>query len=144
MHTFDQESQLILLEQTLLHLRKYGLKMNVSKSFFGASEVNYLGYKLTGDGLSPGTEKLQAVKDFEAPDSVKKIREFVGLANYFRFLIPHFSSYSGVLTNLTRAKSGYNGGVLPDVALNAFNYLNLYLLFQVRLFLTHVPVVFFT
>ena len=45
------------------------------------------------------------------------------MANYFRFLIPHFSSYSGILTNLTRAKSGYNGGVLPDSALSAFNYL---------------------
>ena len=45
-HTFDQETQLNLLEQTLLRLRKYGLKMNVAKSFFGASEVNYLGYRI--------------------------------------------------------------------------------------------------
>ena len=51
-HTFDHESQLALLERTFLRLRKYNLKLNVSKSFFGALQVNYLGYTLSGDGIA--------------------------------------------------------------------------------------------
>ena len=38
------EAQLKLLEQCLLRLRKYNLKLKVAKSAFGASSVNYLGY----------------------------------------------------------------------------------------------------
>ena len=122
-HTFDHESQLALLEKTFLRLRKYNLKLNVSKSFFRALQVNYLGYTLSGEGIAPGKEKLQAVQDFPAPISVKQIREFVGLCNYFRFLIPGFTFHSSVLTNLTFQKSGYVGGELPPLAASAFKYL---------------------
>ena len=71
------------LEKVLLRLRKYGLKLNVAKSSFGAFEVTYLGYLIDKNGLKPGSEKLEAVKKLQAPNSVKKIREFIGLANYF-------------------------------------------------------------
>ena len=53
-HTCDHEAQLKLLEQCLLRLRKYNLKLNVAKSAFGASSVNYLGYTLIGEGIAPG------------------------------------------------------------------------------------------
>ena len=57
------------------------------------------------------------------PDSLKKIREFVGLANYFRFLIPHFSANATQLTKLTKASSGYKEGEMPLIAQQAFVYL---------------------
>ena len=56
------------------------MKLNIAKSTFGAFEVSYLGYTINGDGLKPGAEKLEAVKNFQMPNSIKKIREFVGLA----------------------------------------------------------------
>ena len=122
-HTFDHESQLAFLERTFLRLRKYNLKLNVAKSSCGALQVNYLGYTLSGDGIAPVKEKLQAVQDFPAPTSVKQIREFVGLCNYFWFLIPGFAFHYSVLTNLTRQKSGYVGGELPPLAASAIRYL---------------------
>ena len=72
-------------------------------------------------GIKPGQEKLKAVSDFPAPNSV--IREFVGLANYFRFLIPNFARSANVMTDLTKKTSGYTDGELPPKALQAFNYL---------------------
>jgi len=122
-HSRGHLSHLESVEKVFLRLRKYGLKLNVAKSTFGASEVCYLGYLIDKNGLRPGSEKLDAVKKLEAPTSVKKIREFVGLANYFRFLIPHFALFSGVLTNLTKKNSGYVDGPLPAKAIEAFNYL---------------------
>ena len=53
-HTCDHEVQLKLLEHCLLQLRKYNLKLNVAKSAFGASSVNYLGYTLTRERIAPG------------------------------------------------------------------------------------------
>ena len=92
----------------------------MAKSAYGAREVTYLGYRQTGEGISPGEAKLKAVSDFPAPVSIKQIREFVGLANYFRFLIPNFAFYAGTMTCLTKMNSGYEGGKLPDKANSAF------------------------
>jgi len=122
-HTKGHDGQLESLEKVFLRLRKYGLKLNISKSIFGADSVTYLGYTINKDGISPGGEKLTAVSNFPAPTSIKKIREFVGLANYFRFLIPNFARHAGVLTNLTKKTSGYSDGLLPEHAVQAFNYL---------------------
>ena len=122
-HSPSHTDQLVQLENVFLRLRKYNLKLNVTKSTFGADEVSYLGYIIDARGVRPGTEKLNAVKRFPIPNSVKKIREFVGLANYFRFLIPRFSFFAGLLTNLTKKTSGYVDGDLPAPAKNAFLYL---------------------
>ena len=93
-HSKGHQDQLMVLEQTLLRLRKYNLKLNPSKSVFGAASVHYLGYNISGEGIRPGEEKMKAIQDFPTPDTPKKIREFVGLANYFRFLLPGFSEHS--------------------------------------------------
>jgi transposase InsO family protein len=122
-HTKGHPKHLEVVEEVFLRLRKYNLKLNIAKSTFGASEVIYLGYTINKHGLRPGSEKLGAVSNFPPPDSVKKIREFVGLANYFRFLIPHFARFAGVLTNLTKKNSSYSGGLLPEHASKAFQYL---------------------
>ena len=111
------------LEKVFGRLRRYNLKLNIAKSTFGTSEVSYLGYTINGDGIKPGLEKLEAVKNFQMPNSVKKIREFVGLANYFRFLIPHFSKNATHFMKLTKSNSGYKEGELPLESPQAFIYL---------------------
>ena len=94
--------------------------------YLGPLKVNYLGYTINGDGIKPGKGKLKAVRKFQMPDSLKKIREFVGLANYFKFLIPHFSANATQLTKLTKltkTSSGYKEGEIPLIAQQAFVYL---------------------
>ena len=99
-HSKGHLTQLKVLEETLLRLRKYNLKLNPSKSVFGAASVHYLGYNISGEGIRPGEEKMKAIEDFPVPDTPKKIREFVGLANYFRFLLPGFAEHSARRTDL--------------------------------------------
>ena len=108
-HAKTHEEQLQALEQVFLRLRKYNLKLNLGKSVFGAEEVNYLGYTLTGDGIGPGKEKLKAIQQFPTPTNVKKIREFICLAIYFRFLIPNFSLYANHLTVLFKKDQRVQG-----------------------------------
>ena len=81
-HSRGHQDQLKVLEQTLLRLRKYNLKLNAAKSVFGAASVHYLGYNISGEGIRPGEEKMKAIQYFPTPDTLKKIREFIGLANY--------------------------------------------------------------
>ena len=73
-HSKGHLSQLRVLEETLLRLRKYNLKLNPAKSVFGAASVHYLGYNISGEGIRPGEEKMKAIEDFPVPDTPKKIR----------------------------------------------------------------------
>ena len=40
---------------------------------------------------------MKAIEEFPTPDTPKKIREFVGLANYFRLLLPGFSEHLSLI-----------------------------------------------
>jgi hypothetical protein len=55
---FDYKLQ---LEKLFTRLRNANLKINLSKCEFGATYVSYLGYRLTPEGILPGSDKLKAV-----------------------------------------------------------------------------------
>ena len=126
-HAKGPEEHLRILEEALLRMRKFGMKLNMDKSIFAADEVQYLGYTVSSKGVSLSTDKLKAIKEAKAPQSIKQIREFVGLTNYFRFLVPNFSRISTVLTSLIKKGSGYTCGVMPREAIEAFEKLKNYL-----------------
>ena len=103
-HTKTHEQHLKVLEECFKRLRSYNLKLSTEKSFFGSNETEYLGFKLTENGILPGTDKTKAVREFKMPTTVKQIHQFVGLASFFRDHIEHFSKLSGYLTSLTKKR----------------------------------------
>ena len=56
------EEHLLHLEQVLTHLSEAGLKVNAVKSFFGRTELEYLGYWITQNGVKPLNKKVEAIK----------------------------------------------------------------------------------
>jgi hypothetical protein len=86
--------------------------------------VQYLGYTLSGQGVTLSKDKRAAIKDFPMPTSPKAVREFLGLANYFRSLIPRFSQTADPLNKMTRASTVWRTGAPPPPeAQAAFNKL---------------------
>jgi hypothetical protein len=51
-HSRDHAQNLKSLEEVLWRLRKYGLKLNVDNTIIGARTVQYLGYTLSGQGVT--------------------------------------------------------------------------------------------
>lgn len=45
---------------------------------------------------------MQAVKDFEAPQTKTQVRSFLGITGYYRCFIPHYAALASPLTDLTR------------------------------------------
>ena len=122
-HNKGHEEHLKTLEELMLRFRKYGLKINVEKSIFGASEVQYLGYTLENGRISPSKDKAEAVRNFPEPRSAKSIREFVGLTNYFRNLVENYSRKAAPLIRLTTGAAKWDGGEMDNEAKDAFETL---------------------
>ena len=73
-----------VLEEMFTRLQKDGFKVNASKSCFGAHKFDYLGYHVTCDGFMPITNKVKSIKSLLVPNTCKKLRQFIGMINFYR------------------------------------------------------------
>ena len=97
------------IEEHAEHLRKVFTKLRENHLFAKASKceilaptVEFLGQQITPKGMTPTTEKLRAVKEWEVPTSVKGVRSFLGFANYYRRFVYTFAEVAHPLTELTK------------------------------------------
>ena len=75
------------LQQLFTQLSDYGLLINSGKCEFGKFELDFLGHRISKTGIRPLEEKVQVVLDFPLPQSTKKLREFLGLVNFYHRFI---------------------------------------------------------
>ncbi len=122
-HSKTHEEHRKTLDLVFKRLEKHNLKIRLEKCHFATREVEYLGFRLTPEGVLPGTDKTAVIKSAAPPDNVQRVRQFLGLCNFFRNHIRDFATRSHPLTVLTRKDCPWKGGPLPDDALKAFNEL---------------------
>eukprot|EP00804_Cyclotella_cryptica_P008621 CCRYP_007582-RA/>CCRYP_007582-RA protein AED:0.30 eAED:0.30 QI:88/-1/0/1/-1/0/1/0/133 len=94
------EDHLDKLKMVLTRLREAGLQINAQKSSFCAIETEYLGYTLTGTGIKPQQKKVQAILVISPPQTVKDLRKFLGMVQYYRDLWARCSKVLAPLTSL--------------------------------------------
>ena len=119
----NHDDHLKTLQELAARFRAHGLKLNIKKCFFGRKEVAYLGFHVSQKGIAPDPTKLEAIKKMQPPKTLRGVQEVLGLFNFFRGLIPNFSTLTAPLSYLTSKAAGYNGGPLPEPAYKAFRQL---------------------
>ena len=76
------------LRQLFQRLQEHGLVINVAKCQFGCTTLDFLGHRITAKGVSPLPDKVEAIRQFKQPVTVKGLQEFVGMINFYRRFIP--------------------------------------------------------
>jgi len=103
---------------------QYHMKCRLKKLQLGATEVDYLGYNISGKwGIRPGSRKTQAIAAWTPPETIKQIKQFLGLCSFFRRNLPDFAELAAPLSALTRKDSPWSKGDLPADALAGFEAL---------------------
>lgn len=98
------------LEKVFNLLRNSKLTLNPKKCVFFQEKIEYLGYEICGEGIRPGKYKTDAVKLFPVPKNVHEVRQFIGLASYFRKFVKDFSIIARPLTRLTKKNEPWHFG----------------------------------
>jgi len=57
---------------------------------------------ISTEGWSPTESKVSAVVEWSTPETVKHLRLFLGMVNFFRTFIPSFSEMESPLTDLLK------------------------------------------
>lgn len=66
--------------------------------------MDFLGHRISKDGIQPLKEKVQVILDFPLPQSTKKLREFLGLINFYHRFIDNCASLQApLISSLTQA-----------------------------------------
>jgi len=90
------------LENILRRFEEANLQLHPGKCMFAKPRVQYLGFVLSEDGISASPDKVKAVREYHVPKCVKEVRAFLGLASFYRRLVPNFAEVAKSLTILTR------------------------------------------
>ena len=89
-------------------LRREKFFASQAKSRFAQTEIQYLGHIVNAQGIRPDPKKVSAVQSWPVPQNLHDIRSFLGLCNYFRKFMDHYSSVAWPLTNLTKKSVSWN------------------------------------
>jgi len=106
--TFDKHLE--LLRETFRRLRDARLRLNSEKCRFCVDRLTYLGHVIDRERIRTDPGKIQAVANWSEPQSVKHIRQFVGMASWYRRFIPNFSTIAAPLTQLTKKNARWKWG----------------------------------
>ncbi|GJZ80953.1 putative reverse transcriptase domain-containing protein, partial [Tanacetum coccineum] len=98
------------LKTILELLKKEQLYAKFSKCDFWLESVQFLGHVIDSKGVHVDPAKIEAIKNWATPTTPTKVRQFLGLAGYYRRFIEGFSLISKPLTKLTQKNKKYEWG----------------------------------
>ena len=97
------------LRRLLQRLQDKGLRCRREKCLFAQTSVEYLGHRLSKDGIAKG-HKVDAVQKMPPPTDVKSLRSFLGSVQFYGKFLPNMSTIAEPLYKLTRCDVPWNWG----------------------------------
>jgi transposase InsO family protein len=99
----SEEEHKAHLRQLFARLQEHGLIISLSKCKFGVKEIEFLGHRVDRHGVYPLPEKVDAIRSFPLPKTVKQLQEYLGMVNFYHRFVP---SAAAVMQPLYKALDG--------------------------------------
>lgn len=91
-------------------LRQANLKVKPSKCNLFSTQVHYLGYVISAEGVMPDPTKVEAVREWPVPKNQTEVQSFVGLASYYRRFVKGFADIARPLHQLAEKGRRFRWG----------------------------------
>ncbi|KAJ4770480.1 polyprotein [Rhynchospora pubera] len=103
------------LKMTLELFRRNQLYAKLNKCEFGANSLEYLGHVISEEGVSTDPKKVEAMRQWPTPRSVKELRGFLELTGYYRRFVRGYGAIAKPLTDQLK-KNAFNWNAAVDKA----------------------------
>ena len=101
-------------------MKELDLHLKIKKCKFGVSQINYLGMVLSPGQIKMDQIKLNGIKQWPTPKTMKDVRSFMGFTNFYRKFIGNYLNIARPLIDLTKKNEPWNWN---DACENVFNQL---------------------
>ena len=98
------------LRQTLELYRQAKMQPRKDKCIFAVQEIEFVRHLISPKGHRPLPAVVQIIREYPAPSSLRELKSFLGLINYYRDFIDTFSEMASPLYELTQKSSTWKWG----------------------------------
>jgi len=99
-HTYEELKT--RLEEVFIRLRGANLKLKPTKMKLFQREIQFLGHRISGDGVAMDSAKISEIVSWHRPKNVHDVRQFLGLCGYYRRFVKDYAQVAAPLHELTR------------------------------------------
>lgn len=104
------ERHLKILKQVLSLMVENKLDLRTDKCKFLQTELEYLKYKVSVEGIKPDERGVSIVVDFPVPRNAREEQSFLGMCSYFRRFVAGFSMVAKPLFDLLKKDAKFEFG----------------------------------
>ena len=94
-------------EQVMNKLAYVGMSINAEKCKFNCEKINYLGFQISRNGISPDPDLLSKISQVSAPTNKKELESFLGLANFYNRYLPKYSELIEPFAHLRKKNNDF-------------------------------------
>ena len=91
------------LEKVFKILQEKQLYAKGSKCDFCRTKIQFLGYIIEENKILTDPSKIDAIRDWPEPTTVREVRSFLGLANFYRRFVEKYSEIAKPLTDILKS-----------------------------------------
>jgi len=102
--TKTEEGHDEIVEEVLRRLEENNLYVKPEKCTWKVQKVNFLGVVMGQGKIEMEEDKVVGVLNWSVPKTVRDVRKFLDLANYYRRFVKDFAKIARPLNNLIRKK----------------------------------------
>jgi hypothetical protein len=89
----------------LARLAEFGLYCKTSKCEFSVSEVNFLGFMISANGIAMEPDRIVSIEQWPTPACVKHVQILLGFTNFYRRFIRRYAKLTAPISDLLKKTS---------------------------------------
>lgn len=93
------------LNIVMQRIKEANLRIAKDKGKWFQTRLDFLGHVIDEHGVSPDERKLKAVSEFPRPKTIKELRGYLGLCNFYRKFVIMYSEKASPLYELLKKKN---------------------------------------